>query len=114
VPLAPGSSDETFLDACRPLVEAARAHKTEVLVVSAGWNAHRDDPLSLLDVSTNAFAHVGELQAELQLPTLIVQEGGYSLQASENAAAAFSTDFAHDISRLNEMSSQSTCNRTGE
>jgi acetoin utilization deacetylase AcuC-like enzyme len=89
VPLAPGSCDETFLDACRHLVEAARAHKSEVLVVSAGWDAHRDDPLSLLDVSTDAFARVGELLAELQLPTLIVQEGGYSLEASEAAAAAF-------------------------
>lgn len=89
VPLAPGSGDEVFLDACRNLVEAARAHQTEVLVVSAGWDAHRDDPLSLLDVSTDAFARVGELLADLQLPTLIVQEGGYSLEASENAAAAF-------------------------
>jgi acetoin utilization deacetylase AcuC-like enzyme len=93
VPLAPGSGDETFLDACRHLVEAARAHKTEVLVVSAGWDAHRDDPLSLLDVSTDAFARVGELLAELQLPTLIVQEGGYSLEASESAAAAFIDGF---------------------
>ncbi len=66
-----------------------RAHKAEVLVVSAGWDAHRDDPLSLLDVSTDAFARVGELLADLQLPTLIVQEGGYSLQACESAAAAF-------------------------
>jgi acetoin utilization deacetylase AcuC-like enzyme len=89
VPLAPGSGDEAFLEACRTLVKAVRAHKTEVLVVSAGWDAHRDDPLSLLDVSTDAFARVGELLADLQLPTLIVQEGGYSLEASENAAAAF-------------------------
>jgi acetoin utilization deacetylase AcuC-like enzyme len=86
-PLAPGSGDEAFLEACRTLVKAVRTHKTEVLVVSAGWDAHRDDPLSLLDVSTDAFARVGELLADLQLPTLIVQEGGYSLEACESAAA---------------------------
>jgi acetoin utilization deacetylase AcuC-like enzyme len=34
-----------------------------------------------------------ELLADLQLPTLIVQEGGYSLEASENAAAAFVSAF---------------------
>ena len=89
VPLAPGSGDETFLEACRTLIEAVRIHKSEVLVVSAGWDAHRDDPLSLLDVSTDAFARIGELLADLRLPTLIVQEGGYSLEACENAAAAF-------------------------
>ena len=89
VPLAPGSGDRAFLEACRTLAEAVRAHRSEVLVVSAGWDAHRDDPLSLLDVSTDAFARIGELLADLRLPTLIVQEGGYSLQACENAAAAF-------------------------
>ena len=62
-------------------------------MVSAGWDAHRDDPLSLLDVSTEAFARVGELLAGLQLPTLIVQEGGYSLEASGNAATAFVNAF---------------------
>jgi acetoin utilization deacetylase AcuC-like enzyme len=56
LPLAPGSGDEAFLEACRTLVKAFHAHETEVLVVSAGWDAHRDDPLSLLDVSTDAFA----------------------------------------------------------
>ncbi len=50
-------------------------------------------PAILLDVSTDAFARVGELLADLQLPTLIVQEGGYSLEASENAAAAFISAF---------------------
>ena len=89
VPLAPGSGDEAFLEACRNLVDAVRAHRTEVLVVSASWDAHRDDPLSLLDVSTDAFARIGALLADLQLPTLIVQEGGYSLEASESAATAF-------------------------
>ena len=89
VPLAPGSGDEAFLEACRTLVKAVRTHNSEVLVVSAGWDAHRDDPLSLLDVSTDAFARVGELLADLRLPTLIVQEGGYSLEACESAAAAF-------------------------
>ena len=89
VPLALGSGDEAFLEACRTLVKAVRTHNSEVLVVSAGWDAHRDDPLSLLDVSTDAFARVGELLADLRLPTLIVQEGGYSLEACESAAAAF-------------------------
>jgi acetoin utilization deacetylase AcuC-like enzyme len=89
VPLVPGSGDDAFLEACRALIQAVRAHKPKVLIVSAGWDAHRDDPLSLLDVSTDAFARIGEMLADLQLPTLIVQEGGYSLDASEKAAAAF-------------------------
>lgn len=40
LPLAPGSSDDAFLEACRILVEAVRAHQTEVLVVS---DSYRED-----------------------------------------------------------------------
>lgn len=94
LPLAPGSDGDAFLEACRRLVEAVCAHKTEVLLVSAGWDAHCDDPLSVLDVSTDTFARLGELLADLRLPTLIVQEGGYSLVACEKAAAAFINAFA--------------------
>ena len=36
-------------------------HGTEALVLSAGWDAHRDDPLSKLAVTTHAFARIGEL-----------------------------------------------------
>jgi acetoin utilization deacetylase AcuC-like enzyme len=89
LPLPWGADDAAFIAANVRLGEAVKAHGSEALVLSAGWDAHRDDPLSLLDVSTDAFARVGELLADLQLPTLIVQEGGYSLEASENAAAAF-------------------------
>ena len=68
------------LQCCQPRVEFAQ-HGSQALVLSAGWDAHRDDPLSKLAVSTDAFARIGELYGRLGLPTLIVQEGGYSLAA---------------------------------
>ena len=58
-------------------------------MLSAGWDAHRDDPLSKLAVSTDAYARIGELYGKLRLPTLIVQEGGYSLEAVAAASHAF-------------------------
>ena len=36
-----------------------------------------------------AFPQIGEIWGKLALPTLIVQEGGYSLKASGEAAPAF-------------------------
>lgn len=94
VPLAVGSGDAAFLDACRALAAAVRVHGSNALIVSAGWDAHRDDPLSMLDVTTEAFARVGEILAELRLPTLVVQEGGYSLTASMAAASRFVEGFS--------------------
>jgi acetoin utilization deacetylase AcuC-like enzyme len=89
LPLPHGADDTAFVAANARLAEAVKAHRSEALVLSAGWDAHRDDPLSKLAVSTDAYARIGELYGRLGLPTLIVQEGGYSLAAIAAASRAF-------------------------
>jgi acetoin utilization deacetylase AcuC-like enzyme len=93
VPLAPGANDAAFVTANERLAAAVRAHGVGALVLSAGWDAHRDDPLSRLDITTAAFARIGALWGRMRLPTLIVQEGGYSLSAVMEAAPAFIAAF---------------------
>lgn len=89
LPLEPGADDEAFIDANQRLALAVQAHGAEALVLSAGWDAHRNDPLSKLNVTSDAFARIGEIWGKIDLPTLIVQEGGYSLAAVAEAAPAF-------------------------
>jgi acetoin utilization deacetylase AcuC-like enzyme len=89
LPLAEGAGDEAFIDANQRLALAAQAHGAEALVLSAGWDAHEDDPLSKLTVTTGAYERIGEIWGKLGMPTLIVQEGGYSLAAVADAAPAF-------------------------
>jgi acetoin utilization deacetylase AcuC-like enzyme len=89
LPLAPGCGDEEYLTAVTRLAEAVARFRAEALVVSAGWDAHRDDPLSKLSVTGDAYGRIGEIIAALQLPTVIVQEGGYSLAAVAEAAPNF-------------------------
>jgi acetoin utilization deacetylase AcuC-like enzyme len=98
LPLPFGADDAAFVGANARLCDAARSFGADALVLCAGWDAHRDDPLSRLAVSTDAFARIGELYGRLRLPTLIVQEGGYSLQAVAAASHAFTRAFrqAHD------------------
>lgn len=93
LPLAQGAGDEAFVDANQRLAVAVQAHGAEALVLSAGWDAHKDDPLSKLAVTSDAFPRVGEIWGKLGLPTLIVQEGGYSLAAVAEAAPAFVAAF---------------------
>ncbi len=99
LPLPWGADDALFIAANVRLCEAVKAHESEALVLSAGWDAHRDDPLSKLAVSTDAYARIGELYGRLGLPTLIVQEGGYSLSAVAAASRAFTGAFlgAHNV-----------------
>jgi acetoin utilization deacetylase AcuC-like enzyme len=91
--LAPGSGDAAYLSAVAGLCAAVTTFGAEALVVSAGWDAHRDDPLSRLVVTGDAYPRLGEMIAALDLPTLIVQEGGYSLAAIAEAAPSFVTSF---------------------
>ena len=89
LPLEQGAGDEPFIDANQRIALAVQAFGAEALVISAGWDAHRDDPLSRLTVTTDAYPRIGEIWGKLALPTVIVQEGGYSLTASSEAAPAF-------------------------
>jgi acetoin utilization deacetylase AcuC-like enzyme len=89
VPLAPGSNDNDFVAACDALAKAALERGCRALVVAAGWDAHEKDPLSLLRVSDGGFARAGEILGAMRLPTVIVQEGGYSLDVIAQAPKRF-------------------------
>ncbi|MGL4243139.1 MAG: histone deacetylase family protein, partial [Beijerinckiaceae bacterium] len=94
LPLPPGADDDAYVAACKAMAQAARASGAEALVIAAGWDAHRDDPLSKLAVTGDAFSRIGDGLAALRLPTVILQEGGYSLKAASEAAPRFASAFA--------------------
>lgn len=80
VPLPPGSGDDLWLAGVDRLVEAARAHGSEALVVALGVDAAAGDPNSPLAVSDDGYREAGRRFGALQLPTVLVQEGGYVLE----------------------------------
>ncbi len=63
------------------VVPAAREHRPGLLIVSAGYDAHRDDPLANCELDDDAYgdmaATVRDLGAELEAPVLVCLEGGY-------------------------------------
>ena len=80
VPLAPGSGDDTWLAGVDRLVDAARAHGSDALVVALGVDAAASDPNSPLAVSKDGYNEAGRRLGGLGLPTVLVQEGGYVLE----------------------------------
>lgn len=96
IPLAPGSGDDVFVEANRQLIVAALAQGAQALVISAGWDAHQDDPLSQLSVTTGAFRSLGDLYGEIPLPTVIIQEGGYSLAAIDEIVPGFLSAYLNE------------------
>jgi acetoin utilization deacetylase AcuC-like enzyme len=92
VPLRAGAGSEAFRAAmtkvCLPALEA---HKPEILFISAGFDAHREDPLANLQFTEADYAWVtGELVAlaERHAKGRIVSalEGGYALNALGRSA----------------------------
>lgn len=80
VTLAPGSGDDAWLAGVDRLVEAARAHGSDALVVALGVDAAADDPNAPLAVTEAGFYEAGRRLGALRLPTVVVQEGGYVLE----------------------------------
>lgn len=81
LPLAPGSDDGVFLEALDRICADMAGLRPSFMVVSLGVDAGAPDPESPLRVSNRGFAAVGERLASLGLPTVLVQEGGYNLEA---------------------------------
>ena len=92
-PLPPGAGDEAFLAAIdERIVPAARAFDPDFVLVSAGFDAHRDDPLASLNVSTESYGKATESLLDLadlccdgRFVSLL--EGGYDLRALADCSA---------------------------
>lgn len=78
-PLPPGIGDAAYLAVLGEALDAVAAFGARFLVLSAGFDAYEHDPLSKLRLTTLGFAAIGRQIASLNLPTLVVQEGGYAV-----------------------------------
>jgi len=93
LPVPPGSGPDEFLSLVQHVVAPiAREWNPGLLCVSAGYDAHRDDPLANCEVDDGGFwdmsATMRELAGELEVPLLICLEGGYSLAALARSVVA--------------------------
>lgn len=94
VPLMPGEGDEAFVRAWRDeLLPAIEAFRPEAILVSAGYDGHRSDPLAHLEITEDGYEEVarllGGLAARLHLPGVaLALEGGYDLDALRRSVAA--------------------------
>jgi acetoin utilization deacetylase AcuC-like enzyme len=86
MPVPAGSGDETWVSLVEHVVRPlARAYEPQLVLVSAGYDAHADDPLAGCRVSDAGFAAMAAsarlLAEDVGAPLGIVLEGGYDLGA---------------------------------
>ncbi|QEI05134.1 histone deacetylase family protein [Pigmentiphaga aceris] len=84
-----GSGNEVFFDALDRALDALQAYAPKALVLPLGFDTYKDDPISVLRFDFDAYRRVGERVRELGLPTVVVQEGGYMVDAIGPGLDAF-------------------------
>ncbi len=80
IPLAAGSGDAQYLDAWATVERAVERFAPDLLLVSAGFDAHAEDPLSDMELSVDGFRELARRTGRLAPRVAAVLEGGYNLR----------------------------------
>jgi acetoin utilization deacetylase AcuC-like enzyme len=101
LPVPPGAGEAIWLSLVQHLVvPIMQSYEPSLVLVSAGFDAHRDDPLAQCTLTGDSFAemaaHVKAAARGLGVPFGAVLEGGYDLGALATSVAATLEVFGGD------------------
>ena len=90
IPLEAGTSTEKYLNAYENVLNKVREFKPEFLLFSAGFDAHIDDPLAQLQLSSEDFYKITKRTLEISKSfcngnVVSILEGGYDLKALQES-----------------------------
>ncbi len=86
MPLPSGTNDEAYLNALDSMLENIAVFSPAYLIVSAGLDIYKEDPLGDFFITLGGLERIGERLAQCRWPVLLVQEGGYNLSQLGEAA----------------------------
>ena len=82
-PVAPYSSRSNHVRAAETALEQLLDFNPQLLLVSAGFDAYKDDPITQMTLEQDDFTTFGKWLAEINTPTAVILEGGYSDELAE-------------------------------
>jgi acetoin utilization deacetylase AcuC-like enzyme len=90
IPLEAGTNSEQYLNAYESILNKINQFKPEFILFSAGFDAHKDDPLAQLYLQTEDFYTLTKRTLELSKKhcagkVVSILEGGYDLQALQDS-----------------------------
>ena len=90
IPLEAGTTAEEYLNAYENVLKKLKEFKPEFLLFSAGFDAHIDDPLAQLRLSSEDFYHITKRTLEVSKSmcngnVVSILEGGYDLKALQDS-----------------------------
>jgi acetoin utilization deacetylase AcuC-like enzyme len=93
LPLPRGTDWNSYSPALAQAIDWLEKNGPDLLIVSYGADTHEHDPISHFKLRTVDYAPMGRLIASMGLPTLIVMEGGYAVEALGENVAEFLSGF---------------------
>ena len=88
IPLPPGTGDAGYLEAWQTVERALARFEPDLLLVSAGFDAHVADPLADMELTADGFRELARRSASLAPRVAAVLEGGYNLETLPELVAA--------------------------
>jgi acetoin utilization deacetylase AcuC-like enzyme/GNAT superfamily N-acetyltransferase len=96
-PLPENAGAEVYLNTLAKAFMHVEKFSPMFLVVSLGFDDMKGDPTGSFGLRSETYKEIGSRLARLNLPTLIVQEGGYNLRNLKTGAKAFFNGFAESL-----------------
>ena len=90
IPLPAGTTSEEYLNAYESVLNKIKEFKPEFILLSAGFDAHKDDPLAQLQLESKDFYDITKRTLELSKQycdgkVVSILEGGYDLLALQES-----------------------------
>ena len=90
IPLPAGTTSEEYLNAYESVLNKIKEFKPEFILLSAGFDAHKDDPLAQLQLVSKDFYNITKRTLELSKQycdgkVVSILEGGYDLLALQES-----------------------------
>ena len=80
-PMPPGTGYGKWAEALDDAIAHITAWGAGALVVSLGVDAYKEDPISFFKLESDDFTDAGRRIGQMGLPTVLVMEGGYAIEA---------------------------------
>jgi len=93
LPLPRGTTMDGFSAALETALAGIERFGADILLCSFGADTYAGDPISFFDIQTEDYPRIARRIAGLGLPTAIVMEGGYAVDALGANVAAFLSGF---------------------
>ena len=93
LPLPRGTEWSSYQPALLQALDWIEKSRPELLIVSYGADTHEADPISHFKLKTSDYAPMARRIASLGLPTLVLMEGGYAVDALGANVAEFLSGF---------------------